>query len=241
VVEALTGAVLHHRAGGFAFRERGSRPSKTALRLWARRRCPRCVPGSPDLDRIAILKQLIHGRVAAMGHIALQREIDAPVERVFAYVDDHRNTVRYMRGLTLWSPTTAVVHGKDAEFEVVMKAGPANLHSVVRITTWTENRSIAWRSIEGFQQKGRWGFSERGDHTAVTLDMEYEFGGGIAGRMLGKAAEPAVRHNLEQSVNALKEQTERLRPAAAKRAAAKPAAPRGERPAAKPRRPPKSA
>jgi uncharacterized membrane protein len=176
-----------------------------------------------------------------MGHIALRRDIQAPVERVFAYVDDHRNTVRYMRGLTLWSPTTDVVHGKDAEFEVVMKAGPANLHSVVRITTWTENRTIAWRSIEGFQQKGRWAFGQRGEHTEVTLDMEYEFGGGIAGRMLGKAAEPAVRHNLEQSVAALKEQTERLRSAAAKRPAAKIAASGGQRPASKPRRPSRSA
>ncbi len=170
-----------------------------------------------------------------MGHIALRREVEAPVERVFAYVDDHRNTVRYMRGLTLWSPTTDVVHGKDAEFEVVMKAGPANLRSVVRITTWTANRTIAWRSIEGFQQKGRWAFSGRGDHTEVTLDMEYEFGGGIAGRMLGKAAEPAVRHNLEQSVKALKEQTERLRPAAVQRPATKVGATAKGKPAAPPK------
>lgn len=176
--------------------------------------------------------------MSATGHIALRREIQAPVERVFAYVDDHRNTVRYMRGLTLWSPTTDLVHGKNAEFEVVMKAGPANLRSVVRITTWTENRTIAWRSIEGFQQRGRWAFSHRDDHAEVTLDMEYEFGGGIAGRMLGKAAEPAVRHNLEQSVNALKEQTERLRPSAPARTSAPrtPAAGR-QRAASRQRRP----
>jgi hypothetical protein len=33
-VEELTGAVQEHRAGGFIFREPGSRPSETALRLW---------------------------------------------------------------------------------------------------------------------------------------------------------------------------------------------------------------
>ncbi|HXZ99069.1 MAG TPA: SRPBCC family protein [Candidatus Binatia bacterium] len=160
-----------------------------------------------------------------MAHITVKRDIEAPVEAVFGYVDDHRHTTKYMRGLTLWSPTTDLVHGKGAEFEVVMRAGPANLRSVVHISGWTENRTIAWRSIDGFKQSGRWGFSRRGDQTEVTLDLEYEFGGGIAGRMLSRVAEPAFRHNLEQSVVALKQLTERLRPAGARRAPAKPAAP----------------
>lgn len=34
-VEELTGAVLEHQAGGFVYREGGSRPSPSALRLWA--------------------------------------------------------------------------------------------------------------------------------------------------------------------------------------------------------------
>ncbi|MGA8015550.1 MAG: SRPBCC family protein [Candidatus Dormiibacterota bacterium] len=159
-----------------------------------------------------------------MGQISIKGEVKAPVDRIFGFVDDHRNTTRYMKGLTRWSPTTDVVHGKGAEFEVVMKAGPASLRSVVRITGWSENRSIAWRAIEGFAQSGRWAFSPRGDQTTVTLDMEYEFGGGIAGRMLGRAAEPAVRHNLEQSVATLKELTEKLRRAPIKSGPAKPSA-----------------
>jgi uncharacterized membrane protein len=160
-----------------------------------------------------------------MGQISIKGEVNAPVDRIFGFVDDHRNTTRYMKGLTRWSPTSDVVHGKGAEFEVVMKAGPASLRSVVRITGWTENRTIAWRAIEGFAQSGRWAFSPRGDQTTVTLDMEYEFGGGIAGRMLGRAAEPAVRHNLEQSVAALKELTEKLRRAPVKSGPVKPKTP----------------
>jgi ribosome-associated toxin RatA of RatAB toxin-antitoxin module len=147
-----------------------------------------------------------------MGHITITRVIGAPIETVFTYVDDHKNTTKYMKGLTRWSPTTDVVHGKDAEFEVVMKAGPANLRSVVHITAWAENRTIGWKSVDGFKQNGKWAFSEKGDRTQVVLDMDYEFGGGIAGRMLGKAAETPVRWNLEHSVEALKEQTERLKP-----------------------------
>jgi ribosome-associated toxin RatA of RatAB toxin-antitoxin module len=159
-----------------------------------------------------------------MGHITIKREIGAPVETVFAYVDEHTNTTKYMKGLTRWSPTTDRVHGKDAEFEVVMRAGPKDLRSVVHITSWTENKLIAWKSVEGFKQTGKWAFSQRGDHTEVTFTMDYEFGGGIAGRMVGKVAETPVRWNLEASVEALKAQTEKLKPKAGSGPAPKPAA-----------------
>jgi uncharacterized membrane protein len=167
-----------------------------------------------------------------MGHITINREIAAPVETVFAYVDNYKNTTKYMKGLTKWKPTTDVVHGKDAEFEVVMKAGPKDLGSVVLITTWTENKTIAWKSVDGFKQTGKWAFAKNGESTHVTFDMEYDLGGGMAGRMLGKVAEPVVRRNLEQSVTELKSQTEKLKGKAPAKSAEAPAAKRA--PAAKP-------
>jgi|SRR5207302_4858519 len=157
-----------------------------------------------------------------MGHITIDENIKAPVETVFAYVDDYRNTTKYMKDLSKWQPTGSVTHGKGAQFAVGMKAGPTTLTSVVDITTWAENRAIGWVSREGFKQTGKWAFKASGDTTAVTFDMEYEFGGGIAGRLLGRAAEPIVRMNLQHSVAALKTQTEKL--VAGKRPAAKSAA-----------------
>ena len=145
-----------------------------------------------------------------MGHITIHETIDAPVATVFAYVDDHRNTTKYMKDLVKWQPTTDVTHGRGAKFAVGMKAGPTTLNSVVDINAWTDNRTIAWKSIEGFKQTGKWAFKANGDATDVTFDMDYEFGGGIAGRMLSRAAEPFVRSNLHASVKNLKVQTEKL-------------------------------
>jgi uncharacterized membrane protein len=122
-----------------------------------------------------------------------------------------------------------------------MKAGPTTLGSVVDITTWTENKAIAWRSTEGFKQTGKWAFKATGEEsTDVTFEMEYEFGGGIAGRMLGRAAEPVVKSNLQRSVKTLKQNTERLAarkapPKAAAKASAKSAAKPAAKPAATPR------
>ena len=154
-----------------------------------------------------------------MGHITIKETIDAPVAAVFAYVDDHRNTTKYMKDLVKWQPTTDVTHGKGSKFAVGMKAGPTTLNSVVDINAWAENRTIGWRSTEGFNQAGKWSFKARGEATDVTFDMEYEFGGGIAGRMLGRAAEPFVRANLEASVRNLKTQSEKRVASGSKRAA----------------------
>jgi uncharacterized membrane protein len=145
-----------------------------------------------------------------MGHITIDTTINAPVATVFAYVDDYRNTTKYMKDLVKWQPTGKVTHGKGAQFNVGMKAGPTTLTSVVDITTWSENATIGWRSHDGFKQVGIWAFKAAGDRTRVTFDMEYEFGGGIAGKLLGRAAEPIVRGNLQRSVETLKQHTERL-------------------------------
>jgi uncharacterized membrane protein len=152
-----------------------------------------------------------------MGRITIDMTINAPVSTVFGYVDDYRNTTKYMKDLVKWQPTGKVTHGKGAQFDVGMKAGPTTLTSVVDITTWTENKTIAWHSHEGFKQIGKWAFAPKGNATSVTFDMEYEFGGGIAGKLLGRAAEPIVRGNLQRSVETLKLHTEKLtaaRPAA---------------------------
>ena len=148
-----------------------------------------------------------------MGRITIDMTINAPVATVFAYVDDYRNTTKYMKDLVKWQPTGKVTHGKGAQFDVGMKAGPTTLTSVVDITTWTENKAIGWHSNEGFKQIGIWAFKPKGDKTQVTFDMEYEFGGGIAGKLLGRAAEPIVRGNLQRSVETLKLQHREARAA----------------------------
>ena len=83
------------------------------------------------------------------------------------------------------------------------------LSSVVDITTWTENRAIGWKSIEGFKQTGKWTFKSSPGGTEATFDMEFELPGGIAGRMMSRAAEPIVRSNIEASVRSLRSQVER--------------------------------
>lgn len=158
-----------------------------------------------------------------MGRLSVTQTIDAPVEVVFGYVDDHHNITKFMKDLSTWEPAGGQVHGKGAMFKVGMKAGPMTIDSTVEITDWAENATIGFTARKGFKQSGTWSFAPAGDGTKATLDVEYEFPGGIAGRVAGRAAEPIMRGNLERSVKELKVQTERL--AAARPVASAPTSP----------------
>lgn len=145
-----------------------------------------------------------------MSRVTISLHIEAPREQVFAYVDDHTNTTKYMKDLTRWKPVGSTTHGKGAVFDVAMKAGPTTLESTVEITTWKANQAIGWTSTKGLKQTGAWTFRASAQGCEATFEMEYQLPGGIAGRVLSRAAEPAVRGNLQRSVEALQAQTEKL-------------------------------
>lgn len=145
-----------------------------------------------------------------MGHITVTETIRAPVGTVFAFVDDYRNTTRYMRDLVKWEPAGSRTHGKGSRFALAMKAGPLSIEGEVEITTWTDGKAIGWTTRRGFRQDGAWTFRQRGDDTEATFEVEYDFPGGIAGKVMARAAEPILKGNLEASVRQLKQLTEKL-------------------------------
>ena len=89
-----------------------------------------------------------------------------------------------MRDLTKWEPAGERSHGKGSTFQVGMKAGPATLDSTIEITTWTENHTIGWVTRKGSRQDGTWSFHKRGNSTEATLEVNIEFPGGIAGKVI---------------------------------------------------------
>jgi uncharacterized membrane protein len=77
----------------------------------------------------------------------------------------------------------------------------------VEVDTWEENRAIGWKTRKGFRQDGSWVFREKDGGTEAAFTVEYDLPGGIAGKMMAKAVEPALRSTLQGSVKQLKEQT----------------------------------
>jgi uncharacterized membrane protein len=165
-------------------------------------------------------------------------EIDRPAGDVFAFVDDYKNSTRYIVGMTEYTPTTKQTNGKGSKFHFVKKTtGLPDIKSEIEITEWEQDRKISFKSFSGFDNGGTYTFIPRGDRTVVRLSNSYDLssllGGGrgglfgglakAAGGVAGKAAEGTVRKDLTTSLEKLRTLVEREvpKPQPAKATAAK--------------------
>ena len=145
-------------------------------------------------------------------------EVDRPVSEVFSFVDDFKNTTRYIVGMIQYKPTTAQTSGKGARFSMVKKTtGLPDIKSEVEIVDWEQDRTIAFQSIRGFENSGSYRFTSTGDGTTVRLVNAFDIttllggGGGFLGGLkkvaLGAAAsiaEGQARRDLTTSLDHLK-------------------------------------
>ncbi|MGI8608767.1 MAG: SRPBCC family protein [Candidatus Dormibacteria bacterium] len=197
-------------------------------------------------------------------------DIERPVEEVFSFVDDFKNTTRYIVGMTQYKPTTEKTSGKGARFNMVKKTtGLPDIKSEVEIVDWEKDQKIAFKSISGFENSGSYTFTVNGERTNVRLVNSFDvttllgggggFFGGLKKAALGATAsiaEGQARKDLTTSLDQLKRlveatprKTAQARPAAqvatkpARTPVAKPAAakPAPAKPAAAKSATPKSA
>lgn len=131
-------------------------------------------------------------------------EIQAPVGRVFAYVDDFSTTRDWMYGLTKIDPVTDQLRGVGAQYDGVMKVG-VPLKARIECTAWEQDRLIELTSVKGIQTTQRWTFTPLADdRTRVAAWISYTLPGGPAGKAIASAVKPvvgiAIRHTSEQLV-----------------------------------------
>ena len=131
-------------------------------------------------------------------------EIAAPVEEVFAYVDDFTATKDWMYGLQSIEPVGEQLHGLGATYEGTMKLG-VTLTSRLRCTGYEPHRLIETSSVQGVENTQRWTFTDLGENrTRVEVWISYTLPGGPAGRVIANAVKPfigiAVKHTSEALV-----------------------------------------
>lgn len=119
-------------------------------------------------------------------------EIAAPVDAVFAYVDDHSQTQTWMYGLEKIEPVGDQLRGVGAEYDGVMKVGVA-LTSRIRCTAWEENALIEFTSVKGIRNTQSWTFTPIDDErTRVAAHISYTLPGGPVGATMAAAIKPLV-------------------------------------------------
>jgi carbon monoxide dehydrogenase subunit G len=156
-------------------------------------------------------------------------DVSAPPEAVWEVITDPSRYLHFMHGVTRWEVAGHQTHGVGARFRLLMRVGSAEVGGVIEVVEWDEPRDMAWTSVTGLDQRGRWRLRSRPSDsgqpcTRVEFRLSYGVAGsGILGWVAEQVAAPTVRAHLRRSLHQLKRQVEheQLRREAAERRTAR--------------------
>jgi uncharacterized membrane protein len=152
-------------------------------------------------------------------------QISAPKDRIWAVISDPERVLSYMSGVTRWEVEGNRATGLGARYRVLFRVGAAEIGGLIEIVESDEPNELAWTSVLGIDQRGRWRLRERPKGgTLVELRMAYGVAGsGLWGWLAERLASPTVSAHLRRSLRQLKRliEYEQLREQAAARRAAR--------------------
>ena len=155
-------------------------------------------------------------------------QVSASADVVWSFVDDPARYLHFMSGITRWEVAGEKARGEGARYRMLMRVGSAEIGGLIEVVEHDEARELAWNSVTGVDQRGRWRLRERElGRTDVELRLSYGVAGaGIGGWLAERIAAPTVRGHLRRSLQQLKRQVEheQLRRDAARRREARAAA-----------------
>jgi uncharacterized membrane protein len=151
--------------------------------------------------------------------------VAAPIESVWAIVTDPERVLDYMSGVTRWEVDGDLRNGLGARYRMLFRIGAAEVGGLIEVVEFTEPCELAWTSVTGLDQRGRWRLREApGGRTRVELRLAYGVAGaGLSGWIAERVAAPSVSQHVRQTVRQLGRlvEQEQLRTrAAARRASA---------------------
>lgn len=154
-----------------------------------------------------------------------QIDISASPDQVWEFITDPERVLHFMAGVTRWEVAGDERSGLGARYRMLMRVGSAEVGGLVEVTEYDEPRDMAWNSVTGVDQRGRWRVRERAaGRTHVEFRLSYGVAGaGILGYVSERFSAPTVQKNIRRSLQQLKRavEHEQLRRAAAERRSAR--------------------
>jgi uncharacterized membrane protein len=137
--------------------------------------------------------------------VSARATVSAPIESVWAIVSDPERALSYMGGITRWEVVSEEPTGLGARYRMLMRVGSAEVGGLVEIVEWEEPRELAWNSVTGVDQRGRWRLRPApGGRTRVEIRLAYGVAGsGIGGWLAERIAGPLVGGHLKSTVRQL--------------------------------------
>jgi uncharacterized membrane protein len=158
--------------------------------------------------------------------------ISAPVDTVWSVVSDPEQVLSFMSGITRWQVESEEPTGLGARYRMLLHIGSAEVGGLIEIVEWDPPRELAWTSITGVDQRGRWRLRPvSGGRTRAEIRLAAGVAGsGIAGWVAERIAQPVVTSHLRTTVRQLSRlvEHERLRDQAAQRRAGRAARSSGQ-------------
>lgn len=139
--------------------------------------------------------------------------VRAPRPLVWETISDPDRYLHFMAGITRWELEEGAA-GKlemGSRIRMLNRVGAAEIGGLIEIVECNGCGDMAWSSVTGIDQRGRWRLREAGPElTRVELRYSYGVaGGGIGGLLAERVAAPILRRRLRQSLHALKRVVER--------------------------------
>ena len=134
--------------------------------------------------------------------------IDASREQVWELVSSPDNYPGFLHGLSRLERKNET-EGCGARFSMRMRVGSADVGGLIEIVEFDEPGDMAWTSITGIDQRGRWRLRKADDgRTKVTFRLSWDAPGGLLGSLTDRLAAPMVAQNLEQTLQNLRKELE---------------------------------
>jgi hypothetical protein len=142
--------------------------------------------------------------------VSVENDVNVSSDVAFAYLSDYTKITDWLYGLSELSPLTEQTRGVGAKFDGTIKLG-AKLQSLIEVIEFEEGRLMVLDSYKGIKNTSHWLVTPTGDGTCrIKVTWDYDLGGGIAGKALGKVVEPVVKIAAGASTKSLKEKLESL-------------------------------
>jgi uncharacterized membrane protein len=131
--------------------------------------------------------------------------VSAPAEQVWAIVSDPERVLGFMSGVTRWEVVSSRPTGLGARYRMLFRVGSAEIGGLVEIVEWAPPYDLAWTSVTGLDQRGRWRLRDSGAGTRAEFRLAYGVAGsGLTGWLAERIAAPAVAGHLRRSLRQLK-------------------------------------
>ena len=143
--------------------------------------------------------------------------IRAPRDLVWDGITDPAGYLDFMSGITRWElqGDGDVVENPGrlelgSRIRMLIRVGAAEVGGLIEVVECKERSDMAWSSVTGIDQRGRWRLRDAGDGmTRVELRYSYGVAGaGIAGLLAERVGAPILRRRLRESLLGLKRSVE---------------------------------